>query len=62
MRREWIIFVCGVVIFFLPLLGFPQSFDNTVFILIGLLLVILALRNIRKEYVRELYEQEKSPR
>ena len=61
MKREWIIFVCGLIVFFLPLLGFPRTFDNAVFIIIGILLVTLALRNIRKEYMKDLYVQKKDP-
>jgi len=60
MKQLWIIFGCGVLIFFLPILGFPQAFDDTVYILTGLLLMALSLRDIRKGYVRELYEQDKN--
>ncbi|MEK7535914.1 MAG: hypothetical protein AAB590_02800 [Patescibacteria group bacterium] len=60
MKLWWIIFGCGLIAFFLPILGFPQAFDNTIYILTGLLLMALTLREIRKGYVRELYEQDKN--
>ena len=60
MKLWWIIFGCGLIAFFLPILGFPQAFDNTIYILTGLLLMALTLREIRKGYVRELYDPVRS--
>jgi len=56
MRREWIIFVVGVVIFFLPFLGFARVFNNALMIIAGLLLCALSLRQLRRGYVSELYD------
>jgi len=61
MKREWIIFGIGVVIFFLPLLGFPRAFNTFLYMISGLSLGALALRNIRKQYVKEFYEPKEPP-
>lgn len=61
MKRDWIIFTCGLVVFFLPLLGFPRVFNSALYIIIGILLVVLALRNIRKEYVKGMYIGQNAP-
>ncbi len=53
MKREWVIFIIGVIIFFLPLLGFPIAFKTVVFMILGLLLWGSALRELRKAYRQE---------
>jgi TRAP-type C4-dicarboxylate transport system permease small subunit len=53
MRRDWILFVLGAVTFFIPLLGFPQKFDNAVLVVAGLLVMTFSLRNVRLQYLRE---------
>ena len=57
MRREWITFFCGVIVFFMPFLGFPRLFNQAVYMLVGLLLVVMSLRNLRRKYVTDLYQK-----
>jgi TRAP-type C4-dicarboxylate transport system permease small subunit len=59
MRRDWILFVLGVIVFFIPLLGFPQKFDTVVLVISGLLIMIFSLRNVRLLYLKEA--DEKAP-
>ncbi|HEY4504998.1 MAG TPA: hypothetical protein VJI73_04480 [Candidatus Paceibacterota bacterium] len=59
MRRDWILFVLGLIIFFIPLLGFPQKFDTVILVISGLLITLFSLRNIRLQYLKET--DEKSP-
>ena len=47
--------VVGVIIFFLPLLGLPRSYQSVIMIVGGLVVMILSLRRLRKGYVSELY-------
>lgn len=60
MRQQWLIFGTGVAVFFLPLLGFPRAFNTFVYMLSGLVLMALSLRAIRKQYVKDLYDKDKS--
>ncbi|HEY4504700.1 MAG TPA: hypothetical protein VJI73_02930 [Candidatus Paceibacterota bacterium] len=55
MKQQWVIFIIGVVIFFLPFLGIPRAIDNVLLILSGFIIVILSLRSLRKAYVKQLY-------
>jgi hypothetical protein len=48
MSKERIIFILGIVIMFMPFLGFPNSWRSFFFVLIGLSLTLLAYRQ-RKE-------------
>ncbi len=57
MRRDWIVFILGVIIFFVPLLGFPQKFDTIVLVLAGLLIMLFSLRNVRLQYLKEADEK-----
>ena len=60
MRQNWIIFGCGAIVFLLPLLGFPRNFNNTLYLLTGLLLMTLSIRTIRKQYLKDFYDQDKN--
>lgn len=52
-KREWVIFGLGFVVFVLPLLGFPKAVDNFVFLLAGFMLMVSALRVLRIIYRSE---------
>ena len=54
MKREWFIFVLGLIVFLIPFLGFPRKVVAIILGIAGLSLMIVALRNIRLTYVRDL--------
>ena len=49
----------GLIVFFIPLLGFPQKFDTVVLVLAGFLVMLFSLRNVRLQYLKEA--DEKAP-
>ncbi len=58
LKREGGGFGIGLVGFLLPLLGFPRAFNNFIFIVAGLVLMVNALRALRVMY-REEREHDK---
>ena len=48
----------GIVVFLLPLLGFPRAFNNVLYMAIGFVVAVNALRALRLIYRRERQEEQ----
>lgn len=52
-NKEWLNVGLGAVVFFLPLLGFPRGFKTAVFMIVGFVIAVNALRALRLLYRQE---------
>ena len=53
LNKEWINVGLGIIVFLLPLLGFPRGFNTVVYMVIGFVVVVNALRSLRMIYRHE---------
>jgi len=50
LNKEWLNVGLGIIVFLLPLLGFPRSFNTVVYMLVGFVIAVNALRALRMIY------------
>ena len=58
LNKEWLNVGLGIIIFLLPLLGFPRGFNTVVYMLVGFVVAVSALRGLRLIYRREREEKQ----
>jgi len=56
MSRETSIFLLGLIIIFLPIIGIPPTWKNYSLLAIGLLVTIIGLSLRRSAYIRRIRE------
>ncbi len=44
MKKRYIFLICGFLIAVMPILGFPSSFKNIFYIIIGIVLIVLSYK------------------
>lgn len=58
MSKHRILVLTGLWIMILPFLGFPRGFKNTLFIITGLILILLAYTIKRRKRIQRLRKSE----
>ncbi|HEY4518426.1 MAG TPA: hypothetical protein VJG48_02260 [Candidatus Paceibacterota bacterium] len=53
LNKEWLNVGLGIIVFLLPLLGFPRAFNTVVYMLVGFVIAVSALRSLRMIYRKE---------
>lgn len=54
MSKETTVFIFGILVFFVPFLGFPREYKEWILIVVGGLLTILGYRLRRLAFLRSL--------
>lgn len=67
MRRESLLFILGIIVFVVPLLGIPERWRAILLFVLGAAIMLIALRyrvEVRRatRTIDEVYHQEHNPR
>ncbi len=59
MSKDTILFLCGLGVGILPFLGFPQSWREIIFVVLGIIIVVVAI-SLRREFMARERRREAS--